>query len=291
MPTPTPSEYLLALGRAVLEPYSRLPGIACAAITGSCTEGLSDMYSDLDTTLYYDSFPPEDQIRAVREKVGGSALLWSLGSYAEGEFIESYKLRGVECQLGHTTVARWEQDLDRTLAGQEPGGPLHKAMTGTLISIPICGADRLAAWQARIREYPDALRLAMVRHHLKFFALWGVLPRLEVRDAGLWMRQALLDSSFNLMGVLAGINRKYFTSFQFKRARIFLDSLAIVPPDLRARLEALWSTPLHDAAIQLRSLVADTVTIVERQLPEVDTAAARKALARNDGAWRFEPAA
>src|SRR5579862_8391674 len=125
------SEYLLALGREVLGAYARLPGVACAAITGSSAEGLSDRHSDLDTTVYYDSMPAEAEIRAVRERVGGGPLTWSMGNHAGGEFIESFRVRGVECQIGHTTVAQWEKDMGRILAGEEPGSPLHKAMSGT----------------------------------------------------------------------------------------------------------------------------------------------------------------
>ena len=284
---PTPSEFLLSLGRTVLGPYSKLPGVACAAITGSSAEGLADIHSDLDTTIYYDSMPPEEQIRAVRERLGGGPVMWTLGSPKDGEWAEAFRLRGVECQIGHTTVAQWEKDLNRTLAGEDPGSPLHKAMSGTLVSIPVFGADRLEAWKARIREYPDALRLAMVRHHLKFFAIWGVWDRLGVRDANLWFRQNLVEASFNLLGVAAGLSRKYFTPFQFKRAGAFIGTLTVAPPRLGERLEELWRCGFPEAASRLRALVAETVELVERELPGVDTGAARKALARRDQAWEL----
>ena len=151
----TPSEFLLGLGRVVLTPYSKLPGVACAAVTGSAAENHADPHSDLDSTVYYDTLPPEEEIRAIRERVGGGPLLWSLGSYAEGEFIESYRVNGVEVQIGHTTVARWEADMAKTLAGEEPGSPLHKAMSGTLVSIAVSGDNRLEAWKRRLREYPE----------------------------------------------------------------------------------------------------------------------------------------
>ncbi len=262
-----------------------MPGVACAAITGSSTEGLSDKHSDLDSTVYYDAFPPEAEIRAVRERVGGSALVLNMGSYAEGEFLESFRLRGVEVQVGHTTVAVWERDMRRTLAGEDPGSPLHKAMSGTLISIAVSGETRLEAWKREIRAYPEALRAAMVKHHLKFFALWGVIGRLETRDAAMWIRQALLDSTFNLLGSLAGVNRKFFTSFQFKRTAAFIGSLEIKPRDLGPRLDSLWTRPARDAALELKRLVEETVEIVEREMPGTDTRAVRKALARDDRPW------
>ncbi len=285
---PTPSEYLLDLGRTVLEPYSRLPGVACVAITGSCTEGLSDLHSDLDTTVYYDAMPREEEIRAVRERLGGGPVMWTIGDPKSGEWAEAFRLRGVEVQIGHTTVAQWEKDLEKTLAGEEPGSPLHKAMSGTLVSVPVFGAERLEAWQRRIREYPEALRVAMVRHHLKFFGIWGVWERLGVRDANLWFRQNLVEASFNLIGVASGLSRRYFTPFQFKRAAAFLATLSIAPARLGERLEALWHVPMARAAGDLRGLVAETVELVERELPGVDTAACRKALARRDEPWAME---
>src|SRR5882672_11727087 len=102
------SRQLLTLGRTVLDPYSRLPGAVCAAITGSSAEGHSDEFSDLDNTVYYETMPPESEIRAIREQVGGDPLLWTLGEHSAGEFIESFRVKGVECQIGHVTVARWE---------------------------------------------------------------------------------------------------------------------------------------------------------------------------------------
>jgi hypothetical protein len=281
----TASQHLLSLGRTVLDPFARLPGVACAAITGSSAEGLSDTRSDLDMTVYYDAMPPEDAIRAARENLGGGPLIWSLGAHADGEFAEAFRLNGVECQIGHVTVARWEVDMAKTLAGEEPGSPLHKAMSGTLVSIPVFGAPRLEAWQARLRDYPHALRLAMVRHHLTFFAMWGVWERLRTRDANLWLRQSLVETSFNLLGVAAGLSGKYFTPFQFKRSGAFIASLGVAPARFAERLEALWHVPPERAVLDLRDLVADTVALVERELPEVDTAAARKGLARRDEAW------
>jgi hypothetical protein len=284
VPTPE-SRYLLDLGREVLLPYSRLPGAVCAAITGSSAEGLSDVHSDLDATVYYDAMPPQAEIRAVRERVGGGPLLWSLGAHADGELVESFRVRGVECQIGHVTVARWEMDMERILSGEEPGSPLHKAMSGTLVSVPVCGAERLERWKERLRAYPQALRLAMARHYLEFFAIWGVWDRLETRDAALWYRQTLVNASFHLLGVAAGLSCRYFTPFQFKRTATFVAGLRIAPPRLAERLEALWHAPPREAVDRLCALVAETVDLVERELPAVDTTACRKALARRDLPW------
>jgi hypothetical protein len=287
--TPSPSEHLRILGRRVLEAHRDLPGAACAAITGSAAEGLADQHSDLDMTVYYDGdkLPSEADLARIRERLGASDLIWALGDRAEGDIAQSFRIGGVECQIGHITVAKWESDMAETLAGRDPGGPLHKAMSGTLASVAVFGEPHLRTWQARLREYPRSLREAMARHHLEFFAIWGVVERLETRDAELWVRQSLVDSSFKILGVLAGINRRYFTSFQFKRKRTFIDSLEVAPADLAARLEELWRRPFREAAESLRQLVREVADLVEKELPEVDTKACRRALARDDRPWRM----
>jgi hypothetical protein len=279
------SSILLDLGRSILIAYARLPGAVCGMITGSSAEGHADRYSDLDMTVYYEALPPEADFTRVRAEVSDGVVTWSIGNHADGHFAEAFRVGGVEVQIGHTTVAQWEETIAAVRGGAEPGSPAHKAMSGTLISIPVFGAERLAVWQAVIADYPDALRLAMVTHHLKFFRLWSIVGRLETRDAGLWFRQMLVESSFNVIGVSAGLSRRYFTPFQFKRARNFIATLDVAPPDLATRLDALWAAAPADAARALRELVSDTVALVERHLPEVDTSTVRKALTSRDQPW------
>lgn len=138
---------------------------------------------------------------------------------------------------------------------------------------------------ARLRAYPDSLARSMVKHHLQFFPIWRVVPRLARRDAELWMRQILIESSFNILGVLAGLNRQYFTAFQFKRTASFIRSLPIAPPALATRLDSLWSTNFPNAALALRELVSETAELVAEHMPYVDLTIVRRARARNDVAW------
>src|SRR5262249_49698553 len=161
-------------GRSVLNSYGELPHVACAAITGSTAEDIADTHSDLDMTVYYDadSLPTDADLNLARGRLGESPRICMLGDRAEGDIVESFRHNGVECQVRHTTVAKWEADITGVLAGNDPGGPLHKAMSGTLTSLAVLGENRLIEWQARLREYPQWLREAMARHHLQFFALW-----------------------------------------------------------------------------------------------------------------------
>jgi len=79
-----------------------------------------------------------------------------------------------------------------------------------------------------------------------------------------------------LFGVLAGLNRCYFTTFQFKRVQRFADQLAIAPSDLVDRLEALLVTPSPDALASLFVLDGEVLALLAARAPQIDLTAARE---------------
>src|SRR5678815_260411 len=120
------SDYLLRRGRKILKPYTQLPMARAAMITGSSAEGVSDHYSDLDMTVYYDgALPDEDVLAAIRERHGAPERAWLLGNPADGSFAEAYELGGIQAQIGHTTIATWENDIAEVLDRWNADTPLH----------------------------------------------------------------------------------------------------------------------------------------------------------------------
>jgi hypothetical protein len=96
-----------------------------------------------------------------------------------------------------------------------------------------------------------------------------------------------VQSTQNLLAVLAGLNRRYYATFQFKRARAFVDQLPIAPPELYPRLERLLAD--GPAAVgDLERLVGETVALVRAHMPEVDTSHLRLRLGERQRPWRVE---
>ncbi len=100
--------------------------------------------------------------------------------------------------------------------------------------------------------------------------------------------QALSEAAFNLVGVLAGLNGIYYTTFQFKRVERFVAGLTIAPPNFYARLQGLFNAPLEEALSALEQLVAETVALVEQHMPQIDTTAARRRIGWRAQPWRAE---
>lgn len=282
------SDYLLTLGKRILLPYTQLPYARAAMVTGSVAEGVSDNYSDLDLMVYYaDELPDEKELTRVRLENGALERLWLLGDRGEGAIIEAYQVHGVQAQIVHTTIEAWERDIAQVLEKFDTNTPLHKAMSGTLEAITVFGDEYVNAWQERIAVYPDELARAMVVNHLQFFPYWAVQNQLGARDALIWHYQILTDACFNLIAVLAGLNHLYFTPFQFKKMRQFLNRMPRKPEHFAERLENLFIQEPAAAARALESLVAEVIALVQENMLDVDASGAKKSLRQRRPPWEL----
>jgi hypothetical protein len=277
------NRYLLQLAKHTAEVYIANPKTKAAMVTGSVAEGLCDEYSDCEMFFYYDELPSMEELCLARQQNQGSEPLWSVGSPEEGVLGESYLVNGVEFQIGHETIANWEKEIF-TILEEFDLSPMMKAMSGTLIGIPLYGEPLIRQWKARIANYPDGLAQRMVEHYLKFFAIWGVQEKLARRDTTLWYHQILVESAQNILGVLSGLNRVYYTTFQFKRMSRFVMQMKIAPKNLTDRLESLFNQATPVAVNELEALVRETVELVEIHMPQIDTSSAKQKLG-----WRQQP--
>ncbi|PSN13281.1 hypothetical protein C7293_16595 [filamentous cyanobacterium CCT1] len=282
------TQYLLELVHRSVQPYIANPKTKAVMVTGSVAEGQCDEYSDCDVMLYYDELPTTAELEQARQQNRGAELVEILGDRLMGAFGETFRLNGVECQFAHTAIAQWEAEMSTVLTKFQVQPGIMKMLHGTLIGIPLYGEALIQRWKDTIANYPDPLAQAVVEHHLKFFALWGIQEKLSRRDATLWHYQILVESAQNILGVLSGLNRLYFSTFQFKRMGTFIDQMDIAPPNLAARLEDLFHQELPIAALQLESLVRETIALVETHRPQIDTSVAKRQLGWRQPPWQVQ---
>lgn len=278
------SRYLVELAERVAEGYVAQTGPSAMLLTGSAAEGLSDTFSDLDLIAYHDYLPSREQLAAARTLLQASGVRVTSGGGTEGS-VEEYVLRGVECQVAHITIASWERDMGSVLEEFNPATHVHKAIIGLLEGRALHGDSVIERWQARAARYPEGLARATVEHHLKFFPLWLAAERWHARDATIFYHQMLVETSLNLLAVLAGLNHVYFSPFQFKRVHRFVERMSIAPDRLANRLNVLFALEPVAAAHAMERLVDETVALVEAQMPAVDTTPARRHLGVRHRPW------
>ena len=275
------------LSLKVCKPYAQMPQTKAILSIGSVSYGIVDESSDIDMALYYDELPSDQELHDAMVSNGAAQLNWRIGNREDGGLIDSYMVYGVECQFAHTTLTAMKRDMDSILVGFEVASPFQKALSGVLAGAPIVGEALINEYKARAATYPAGLRKAMVEHFMNFQPLWAIEDRMSVRDAELWRMQALVDGSYNLLGVLAGLNRLYYSSFQFKRMGAFIDQMEVKPNDLCRRITLVFKGK-PTAATVFRELVAETVELVEKVMPEVNTSVVHSRLNRSVHRWNAE---
>ncbi|NJK48932.1 hypothetical protein HC931_12790 [Candidatus Gracilibacteria bacterium] len=281
------SQYLLKIAKQVIKTYTAHPQAKAAMVTGSVAEGICDRYSDIDMSVYYEKLPSLEELEIARLQNQGSERIWTLGDTTEEAYGEAYYVNGVECQIGHTTIALWEKDMAVVLEQHDVTSWVQKALTGILICIPLYGEELIQKWKTDIASYPDALARAMVEKYLQFFAILG-LPEdyFITRDATLFKYQMMVDIVQNILGVLAGLNRLYYSTIQFKRMSKYIEQMKIAPKNLATRLDNLFHTESSTAATQLKKLVQEVVSLVELHMPQIDTSQVRQKIDRRKQAFQ-----
>ena len=280
------SQYLLTLAKQKIKPYINHPQAKAAMVTGSTATGQADFYSDVEMFIYYDRLPSIEELQLARQQNNGSEPIRVLGNYDEGFWGEFYFIDGIEFQVGNVTIEFWKRDMAKVLQELEVTSPAQKALSGMLDCIPLHGEELIQKWKSRIANYPDELAKAMVAKHLDFFPIWAVGEQLDARDTTLFQHQICLEAGQNILGVLAGLNRLYYSTFQFKRMKQFIARMNIAPENFYVRLESIYHQEPLTVASQLKELVAETVELVELHMPEIDTSKVRRSLARQPRIWK-----
>lgn len=278
------SRYLIAMAAEMAAAYIAQTGPRAILLTGSAAKGLSDAFSDLDLILYYETPPSAERLVAVQATLQAGDIRVN-SDHETGSAMEMYVLRGVECQVAHLPVAKWERDMGAVLDDCEPATLVEKAIIGLLDGIPLHGDDLITQWQERAASYPEDLARATVEHYLQFFPLWLVAEQWRSRDAAIFFAQMLVEVSLNVLGVLAGLNRRYYSSFQFKRLRHFAGTLAVAPDRLADRLDEIFTLDPAAASMAIEQLVEETIGLVEGHIPAVNTASARRHLGQRQHPW------
>jgi nucleotidyltransferase-like protein len=264
------TEHLRALAERVVQAAtSRIP-IQAALLAGSAGRGNADRFSDVDLLFYVDAVPTDEAIVQVREAVGGIDPLkrHDPTEYSNGE---EFQLDGVRTELSFTTVERTEWQLDQLLGELEDiVSPRQTFLSGLVEGLPIYGEPLIERWQSRLRDYPDHFRREMIQRNWNFFPLWYYGEAMALRDSELWRLDVLLEGAFNLLGVLAGLNRLYFARFELKRMRDLVAKMELAPPLLADRIELLFRLPPQEAAQSFGALVEETRQLVYREVPGVE---------------------
>jgi hypothetical protein len=244
-------------------------------VSGSTVENLVDARSDVDMSVVFARLPDQDVLRAACRRVGEDWFM-SRGDVIEG-LVVSFYVDGIEVQIGYNNEAALVAALDEVIVAHNPNTWDHKLAEGVLKAVALADdRNRLAELQQRLAAFPPELGRAMVVHGLSAQLSWRGVNQLLHRDTPLWCRDIQVDTCYRLLLILSGLNQRYFTRYQVKRVPHLAGKLALKPPALAERMEALLCAPPREAFDALHRLEGEVLDLVAERLPDVDLAPARK---------------
>ena len=171
----------------------------------------------------------------------------------------------------------WLDELiDGTLSGESFDTTSLDVLRGVEEAIVLFGEERYEPIRARVLDYPDALRRAMVEANLKLTPSWIYDGMGRDRGDLVVFYEYVLATMRNVVGILAGLNRVYVAPEKLKRVGAVVGRMTLTPPDAAARLDALLDLPRAHVRPELDDLVGRTLDLVDEHLPEVDTTRARE---------------
>jgi hypothetical protein len=233
--------------------------------------GWADRYSDVELGVFWDGVPTDAERRGLVARAGGD--LWHLFPPDDaGRWGEDYYVARVKIDAGSATVGATERWLGDVVDRHDTALPKQHLAAAIQRAVPLHGAPLLEDWRRRLARYPQELQRAMVRRYLRFNPIWGP-EMLAARGEVLVLHEYLAGSGRKLLAVLAGLNGVYHPGNKWVDRLIA--EFAVAPADLADRLRRMFLAKARAGVEAYRELTEEVFGLVERHLPDVDTAEAK----------------
>ena len=260
----------------------RIPGIEAVALGGSWSRGTARADSDIDVGLAYDGEHPfsiADLNDAVSELDDRhlDGLVTPVGAWGAGVNGGGWLLvAGNHVDLLYRDLNRVREFIERCVGGQpdavyQLGHPLGfqtQIYVGeTHFCRPIFDREgKLAQLKKLVADYPESMRLALVRKHLFDSAFHLEIAAKPAARADIaYVTQCLATAIGFMTLVLYALNREFFLNE--KSAFVQSAGFAIRPPHLHQSVTKILASVGDDAALLTASV--DAMREVHRNLAKL----------------------
>lgn len=269
-----------ALGQRIGSAYASTAGVNAVIVGGSVSRGHADRWSDVELGVFWSEIPPA----SFRASLAASARLrnWRAfeGTTSIGAIEEDADADSITVDLVHMDAVTVERVLHDVMKRADPALDKQVLIAALRDGIPVHGKGLLNRWRALTDSYPEDVRLAMVTSNLVFGPhTW--LEMLADRQDLLALHEVLCRIERAILGILLGVNAVYAPSAGPKWTRKLIERLAIALQDLARRMDRILTADAIDAVQNAGHLIDETLTLVERHLPDVDTERVRSRIVRH----------
>jgi hypothetical protein len=266
------------LARDIAAHYTSRPGLAFALLGGSTARGETDAWSDLDILIYWEKV---DAAWLETPRLAGEGVrrfFWR-ETFPGGVWLEQYEIGAQKIDVAHIALPWWEEVTGDVVERGDAEEWKLGTIGGFMEAQPLHGAATYAEWRSRLQPVPEALITKRIAEHLFFYPPWVIENQGLRRGDDYAFYDILRETVRNLVTVLAGLNRLYFSADKMKRVGATVERMPIRPRDARTRFDALYTMERASVPAALPALVGETLDLVETHRPDIDTARVRKVFA------------
>ena len=263
------SRWRIELANEVIPFYVPHDGIEMAILSGSPPKGLSDQYSDLDVIVFWSKIDVEWlEENPLREIECERKYFRRMGE--EDVYLESHYFGPLKVDLGHITMDAWEQEVDDVIVRHDTDPSKLGAIAGFLTALPLHGHELVQRWKERAGSYPDELAHKVVRTHRRFFVPGYLVNQAYGRGDTLAYYDGVCLMLKNLLNILAGLNRVYFSTEEPRWLSYYLARMPVKPERAAERIQSVLTLKGEEAVAVLEGLMADVLALIAEHMPDVD---------------------
>jgi predicted nucleotidyltransferase len=239
-------------------------GIKAIVIAGSVARDYADEYSDVEIPIFWDTLPDDATRHAIVAALNADFLHAYDGPAREDQLL----ITGVQVDLWHISVTHEEETLKAVLHAQQFDLGSLNALDTIRSCIPLYGHEIVRTWKLWAQDYPDKLAEQIIQEHLASFGI-GELFILAQRNnpTAFYAQLSFLQQEIFL--VLLALNRSYFPTFKWLYRA--LESMQVKPEAIGHRFQHVFEASYQEAIADTRLLLEETLHLVEKQFPQIDT--------------------
>lgn len=257
-------KWRIDFARQLAKSLMTFDGIKAIVIAGSVARGYADEYSDIEIPIFWETLPDDETRHKIVAALHAEFLYGYDGPACEDQII----IAGLQVDLWHVTVAQQEATLEAVLRDHDLDFGGLNALDTVRFCIPLYGQELVETWKQRAQEYPQALAEKIIREHLDSFSTANLFI-LAQRDnpTAFYAQLSFLQQEVFL--VLLALNCRYFPTLKWLYPA--LESMPIKPESIDRRFRQAYKIPYTEVVADMKLLLEETLRLVEKQFPQIDT--------------------
>jgi len=267
------TQWRLGKAKQIAALYAQNPKLCALVVAGSVARGWADEWSDVELDLFWNEPPTDDDRKRVIAAVNGEIeYYFPLEGF---EWSDAYLVDGLKVEVSSFLAATIDELIRVVIQEYDTDTDKQLRFAALQNSIPLHGAEQIAAWRAKLAHYPDELVCRVIAENIEFGG-WNSVEMLFERGDILLAYDLLVKTQKQVLAVLLALNRMWMAHPRGKWLVQVADAMKYKP----ARLAERMMFALRDGSVQgareMHAVIEETFALVEKHFPDMDLTAAKR---------------